>query len=269
MEHIMYDYKKLVLNSLYDNGVIDELLYEKCSKPSYIQDLPYDLRTTDVDKLNERKSAVEEKIDEIEKNIGKLEKDKDSFSNFLESDGKFILKRVDDLDNYILNVFKDYFGDPNTDKPEKIIDDVRYGLEDNRTANAMERFMGDINNFKEEYDTFKDKMYTAIENKESPEVISNLMNSFNNKYSAFFDKYYKYDKEYGGSGYLDDDSASHSMQVISMILSKGQANRNFELLEGYTNSYNRLDRIENDLQIQNNMLADFNLELDLVNDKLE
>lgn len=47
-----YDYSADIINALLNKGVITEELYEKCSKP-HISSLPYDLRTTDLNKLED------------------------------------------------------------------------------------------------------------------------------------------------------------------------------------------------------------------------
>ena len=68
-----YDYSRDILDSLLKNEVIDETLYEKCSKP-HINSLPYDLRTNDNGKLTERKNEIENKITEVNNNIEKNKK---------------------------------------------------------------------------------------------------------------------------------------------------------------------------------------------------
>lgn len=67
------DIKEIIINSLYDKNIITKELHEKCGKPKVISDLPHDLRTNDVDKLNERKDAINDKIQSIENDIKEYE----------------------------------------------------------------------------------------------------------------------------------------------------------------------------------------------------
>lgn len=80
------DIKEIINDSLYNNGLISQEIYEKCGKPKYISELPYDLRTNDVDKLNERLSEIEKRlknnkkdIKDFESQIKKQERDKEKF----------------------------------------------------------------------------------------------------------------------------------------------------------------------------------------------
>ena len=66
------EYKQIIIETLYYNNIIDEKLYIKCSKP-HITNLPYDLRTTDIKKLNERLDSIDERIDDNLNIIGELE----------------------------------------------------------------------------------------------------------------------------------------------------------------------------------------------------
>lgn len=67
------DYEIEILKALHNKGIIDNELYEKCSKP-HISSLPYDLRTNDEEKLTERKNEIENKINEVNNNIEKNKK---------------------------------------------------------------------------------------------------------------------------------------------------------------------------------------------------
>lgn len=60
------EYKEIILKGLLENEIIDVDLYEKCSKP-HITSLPYDLRTNDLDKLNERLNVINDKLEELDK----------------------------------------------------------------------------------------------------------------------------------------------------------------------------------------------------------
>ena len=62
------EYKQLILDVLYETELIDEEIYKKCSKP-HIQDLPYDNRTNDTNKLEIRKTTIQDKIKETENSI--------------------------------------------------------------------------------------------------------------------------------------------------------------------------------------------------------
>ena len=67
------DYKQIILDSLYNNDVIDKDLYLKCGKPKYISGLPGDLRTTDENELYDRLTAIEDELNRREEILKKAE----------------------------------------------------------------------------------------------------------------------------------------------------------------------------------------------------
>lgn len=54
--------KSLIVDALYEHNLISKDIHEKCGKPSYISDLPGDLRSADVNELSDRLDAIDEEI---------------------------------------------------------------------------------------------------------------------------------------------------------------------------------------------------------------
>ena len=95
----MYDYKDLVLESLYKNEIIDDELYEKC-QPKYISSLPGDLRSTDVDELQSRLDAIDEGIADQDMLIDSLKDSQDELDKYIkeqEENIRYNNKQLDDL----------------------------------------------------------------------------------------------------------------------------------------------------------------------------
>ena len=88
-----------IAKSLFDKGIIDGDLFEKCSKPKYIQSLPADLRTNDEDKLNERLDALQKLEDDTNKEY------EEKYSEY--EDAKKELKtKSDKIRNNVLNILE-------------------------------------------------------------------------------------------------------------------------------------------------------------------
>lgn len=62
------DYKRIILNGLFDKGLINEELYMKC-RPKYISSLPGSLNSSDVDELQSRLDAIDVKKEEFQDKI--------------------------------------------------------------------------------------------------------------------------------------------------------------------------------------------------------
>lgn len=63
------DYRQIIIDSLYEEGLVDEELYLKCGKPKHIQALPGDLRTHDIKKLQKRKKQIIREMNKGSKRI--------------------------------------------------------------------------------------------------------------------------------------------------------------------------------------------------------
>ena len=99
------DYGQLILDALLDKEIITEDLYEKC-KPEYIQSLPYDGNARTEGKLQIRVDKIEEKINEEEKNLEKLKKEKTSLEKDLSAQEKNIKKLVSTNNEHIKEMWK-------------------------------------------------------------------------------------------------------------------------------------------------------------------
>ena len=63
--------KDIIINSLYRNELISKELFVKCNQA--VSELPYDLRTTDIDELSERLDAIDEEIKSREDILAKAD----------------------------------------------------------------------------------------------------------------------------------------------------------------------------------------------------
>ena len=249
--------------TLKSNEIIES---EKC-KPKYIQSLPGDMRSNNETKLQNRKNTVNTKIKETNEKIKELKKSKTYYTNSLEKDSDNIKKQSSELDKHLENIFTDYFGEPGTDKPQKIINDIRLGG-NKRDANAMERFINDINKFHDDIVKFDKKLTTALDKKSKPDSINKIMKSFNKKFRDFAKKDYEYSKKYGSGGYLGDSSASREMSKIYDFFDYNTVTKKYTIMKGYESSYRLLDNTKNDLKKQNTILKDYKNELKRINEKL-
>ena len=237
------------------------------SHKPHLASLPYDHNTNDIDKLTERKDELNNRMSTVKDDLKDLNKSKNFYEKEVENNSKFILKLSDDIDTHLLNVFKDYFGDPTTDKPQKVIHDVRVGLNDSKQADAMEKFMDDINQFHKEYTDFHKDLNSLLDKKSTPDELHELFKSFNKQYNEFFNKYYDYHKEYGSGGFLDEGSASHEMKIISGFFERSP--HGYENLYGYKNTFNRLTEINDSISKQNKILTDYENELKRTEDHIQ
>lgn len=96
------DYKDIIINSLFENGLVNRRIYLKCHPD--ISELPYDLRTSNVDELMERMDAIETEInkrDEIlsdaEYRIGVKQRDIDRLSKRMAKQANTMEKAVDNI----------------------------------------------------------------------------------------------------------------------------------------------------------------------------
>ena len=114
------DYRKMIADSLFENEIIDERLYEKCKKPSYITALPGDLRTNDVDVLRDRMDKIEEEINRREDIINDANYRIGVKTRDTERLGKRIEKSMGNMDKAVENINKE---------SDKIVKDIT-ALED-------------------------------------------------------------------------------------------------------------------------------------------
>ena len=105
------DYKTEILKALHDNGVIDDELYEKCSKPDYIQALPYDLRSTNLDELIDRFDACTTKMSELKSTLDTLEKDLTNELDDLVKNKRALQEGIDELGQMAIDNTKFYEAD--------------------------------------------------------------------------------------------------------------------------------------------------------------
>lgn len=100
-----------IAEALYNKGIINQEVYHKCTKP-YITILPYDLRTNDSDKLQERKTEIEKQIDEINLQLKQVDETGQVISPpFLK---ELNTKSYDKLDKKILTENKELIQDIKT-----------------------------------------------------------------------------------------------------------------------------------------------------------
>lgn len=86
---------RIISDSLYYKGLIDYDLYVKCGKKEHISSLPYDLRSNDKEKLDERRKEIEKRISIEESNINEWRNE----INDLKERKDAYTKIVDELDD--------------------------------------------------------------------------------------------------------------------------------------------------------------------------
>lgn len=237
------DYSNLILNALLDKGVIDESLYEKCSKPSYISELPGDLRTTDLNVLNDRKKAIEKELKDIDKKIDSLEKEISRTS-----------KRIDNEHDFLSTVFDEHI---KTDSA------IRHRV---RANNGSGELSGDI---KREYDALAsnlDKYYDKIESHyENGEDISGYLNTLEKQFNDFEKNILNY---YGKSDWrIPEDSP---LWNFKLFVSDGKIAVN-GAKSSYANSIKQEETLKNqnvELDTYTKMQSDFETELEYTLNKI-
>lgn len=136
---------------LYNNDYITKEVYLKCSKPKYITELPFDLRTNDPDLLNERLIAIEDALSSRESIL----KDADSrISKKIKENerlGKRVEKSIDTMEKA---------QDKIAEESDKIVNSVnKTDFEDKIDKWNDDSFEGDMDYFKNNlsmnFDTFR------------------------------------------------------------------------------------------------------------------
>lgn len=101
------DIKDLINDALFNKGIISEEVYLKCGKPKYISDLPGDLRSTNIEVLDERLDSIqklqEDAFNEFEEKYSEYEK---AFADEKESRDK-ILQVGEDMEEVINAVYEE------------------------------------------------------------------------------------------------------------------------------------------------------------------
>ena len=90
------DIKDLINDSLLEHDLINQEIYLKCGKPKVVQTLPYDLRTNDKVKLQERVDAIDKEL-----------RDRDTRRLDLEDDARDLRNRHRNLSNTLVSNIKD------------------------------------------------------------------------------------------------------------------------------------------------------------------
>ena len=121
------DYSDLIAQILFDKGIIDKDVYLKCSTPSYIADLSGDLRTTDIDVLEERMNEIEDEIlrredilAKAEYRIGVKKRDIDRLVKRLDKHNEKMDKATDSINGESDKIVK------GIDKLEKKLDKINF-----------------------------------------------------------------------------------------------------------------------------------------------
>ena len=115
--------KQDIAEALYDKGIIDGDLFEKCGKPKYIQSLPGDLRTSNIevlenrlDEIDRRMKMSERKREELLRDIEYSKRDLNRIENELDED-------LNSFENQVYEVADGLWGDEiDIGKQNEIVD---------------------------------------------------------------------------------------------------------------------------------------------------
>lgn len=125
------DYIKiLIADKLYDEDLIDDEVYEKCSKP-HISSLPGDLRSNDKNKLNQRKNSAKKKLEDNKKKKEELDNEMKKISIKMEDNRKWTKDSFDNLGKQ-LKKMQDNFWDGDREDNEDTWQNWGIGSEYNR-----------------------------------------------------------------------------------------------------------------------------------------
>ena len=171
------EYRRLIVDSLYEQGLISERLYEKCKKPSYIANLPGDLRSNDTDLLRERLDRIDEELTKRENILQKAETRINRKLKDNEKLSKRIEKNMDTMDTAM---------DKIADESDKIVKSVnKTPFEDKIKKWDSDSFDGDVKYFKNNL-LINFKNFREAHNKF---FSMELTESNINEYEAAFEKY--------------------------------------------------------------------------------
>lgn len=191
----------------YDNilrAIKDEL--EKCSKPKYIQDLPYDLRTRDSGKLNERLEAIQKLEDETQEEYDKKYEEYEKAKEDEKTSRDKILKVGEDMEHVINGVWEEVTGNMGFDRNS--LDSEMFEYEDDETGEIYEEpdedligwyhsFYDSLESARTEFPEFnqalQDRLISGDENAPTYRVrmenlIDDMVNGLDNGPGAYFDR---------------------------------------------------------------------------------
>ena len=252
----MNDYNKLILDALYNNEIISDELYEKCSSPEYIQSLPYDNRTSDYDKLKERKEELERRLKETNPNLVH------SLANVMRA-VENTAKQLKDVNNGVKNVRK---YDKKID--EHLKNRINY-YKDQYEKTGEEhnkKYLDRCNTFKKEWDKYKKLEKT---------LLTDIKKFYDSQGSKEF-------KDTNMNKFIELRKELNEIQKgVPMLFYSGKGNSDFtnwssahyQIQKGISNSrdayLNEKQVIEEETNRLDKERNDYKIELDKVNDKIK
>lgn len=174
------DYKDLIIDALFNSEIIDRSLYLKCNQA--VSDLPYDLRTTDIDELKERMDTIDEEIntrdkilqdaeyrmgvkqrdiERLEKRISKSQERIDKAIDSINSESDKIVKGIDKLENKLSKT-------DTTDNIESAIDRLKKAhnrfFDMDLTPDNIKSYQSALEDYKKASDNLNNVLKTAFDN---------------------------------------------------------------------------------------------------------
>lgn len=273
--------KILIADKLYNNGLIDEEMYGKCSKP-HISSLPGDLRSTDLDKLNSRVDAINENLKKYKDNNKKLKDDLKSINSDLKKENdtvKGINKRIQstlvDVDDNFKKFEKAFFYE----------NGVRLKKSELKSKFEDAGIEGYFKDFYDNYTTFK-KSYKGF----SKEIRGYLKDGFIRQErnltirlrDLFDDAYYLHsvlgdceERQSQSNAFIFQNSSNpiyNNFDLLDSLYDDGRApairagvksERNIRKLE------ERKSKVEEDIDLNSKIISDFNDELKNTKSKIK
>ena len=152
------EYKQIIADSLLEQGIINNTIYEKCSKP-HVTGLPHDLRTNDSEKLQKRKNKI----------IQEWNKTHDEIMNKNYPDEFFELSQTDTYDDE--GWMHNYDGDKLVEHYNNLLN-TSISLNDairERYDNQIDKLNKDIENYKEQVKIRDDEINHYLKEQENLE----------------------------------------------------------------------------------------------------
>lgn len=265
--------KILIADKLYNNGLIDEEMYGKCSKP-HISSLPGDLRSTDLDKLNSRVDAINENLKKYKDNNKKLNDDLKSINSDLKKENdtvKGINKRiqstlVDVDDNF--KKFENAFFYENGVRLKK--SELKSKFEDAGIEGYFKDFYDNYTTFKKSYKGFSKEIRGYLKDG----FIRQERNLTIRLRDLFDDAYYLHsvlgdceERQSQSNAFIFQNSSNpiyNNFDLLDSLYDDGRApairagvksERNIRKLE------ERKSKVEEDIDLNSKIISDFNDEL--------
>ncbi len=173
------DYRDLIIDALFNSELIDRTLYLKCNQA--VTDLPYDLRTTDIDELKERMDTIDEEIntrdtilqdaeyrmgvkqrdiERLEKRISKSQERIDKAIDSINSESDKIVKGIEKLETKISKL-------EDTDNIESAIDRFKKAhnnfFDMDLTPNNIKSYQSALEDYKNASDNLNKVLKTAFD----------------------------------------------------------------------------------------------------------